>query len=119
MPEAVSSRGIRRTFAFDARGHGESDRAPTYRFLDFGNDAVAFLGTVVREPAVVIGHSLGAMTAIYAAANSPQLTLGAVLLEPPLYLPEAGLRDSKEMFTSVRNSAGKSQEELLQSGVAD
>jgi pimeloyl-ACP methyl ester carboxylesterase len=48
----------------DFRGHGLSDAVPTYSFDDGVADCAAVIDTLGLEDAVVIGHSLGGMTAI-------------------------------------------------------
>ncbi len=61
-------------YAPDFRGHGLSGRVPgRYDLRDYAADTAAFLAGVVREPAVVYGHSLGAEVAIMAAAMQPGL----------------------------------------------
>jgi pimeloyl-ACP methyl ester carboxylesterase len=45
----IDLRGRQRALAYDARGHGESDRAPCYRWTDFGEDAVSFVEGVCGE----------------------------------------------------------------------
>ena len=111
----------RHAYGYDARGHNDSGRASSYTFVDYGNDAVAFMKGIVREPALVLGHSLGAMTCVYLAANCPELVLRAFLVDSPIYAPEVGLktglRDEKEMFIGVRDAAGKPVEALVAQGV--
>lgn len=71
-------------FALDHRGHGKSGRVPPcYRVADFVADAVAFLDAQVPGPAVVLGHSLGAMVAAMVAAMRPGRVRAVVLEEPP------------------------------------
>jgi pimeloyl-ACP methyl ester carboxylesterase len=72
-------------YAPDLRGHGTSDRAPDdhYANADYARDIVAFL-KFIGEPAVVMGHSLGAMTAIVAAADYSEHMRGVILGDPPL-----------------------------------
>lgn len=54
--DVASVRGDRRAFAVDARGHGESSRAPgTYTFAQHADDAAASLEQVVGEPAILVG----------------------------------------------------------------
>jgi len=69
--------------AVDHRGHGRSSRAPgCYSVEEYVADGAA----VVREstePAVIIGHSLGALTALGAAAVVPECVRAIVLLDPP------------------------------------
>jgi pimeloyl-ACP methyl ester carboxylesterase len=61
-------------YAPDFRGHGLSGRVPgRYNLRDYAADTAAFLAGVVREPAVVYGHSLGGEVAIMAAAMQPGL----------------------------------------------
>ena len=71
-------------YALDARGHGESDRAPGgYLIEGYGGDAVAFCRDVVGRPAALVGHSLGGYTAAYVAATAPELVRGALLRAEP------------------------------------
>ncbi len=74
-------------FACDLRGHGKSGRAPgQYQLVDFGRDIVVFLRGCFTEPAVLVGVSLGAMTALEVACRAPKLVRALVLLDPPLYM---------------------------------
>ncbi len=73
-------------FAIDARGHGESSRTPgRYTWVDHANDLTSFLEQKIDRPAVLIGHSQGAMQALYAAANHPSKVAALVLEDPPLF----------------------------------
>lgn len=94
-----------RVIAVDHRGHGASSQGhPDYRVGDFVEDTVAFLQAHVAEPAVLIGHSLGAMTAAMVAARVPHLVQSLVLEDPPGTLLETGLKESRYylQFTGVR-----------------
>jgi pimeloyl-ACP methyl ester carboxylesterase len=72
-------------YAPSLRGHGKSGRARSgYSFGNFGADVTAFLEGQVCEPAVLVGFSLGACTALVAAARAPKLVRALVLLEPAL-----------------------------------
>lgn len=96
----------RRIFAVDARGHAHSGRvANGYRLVDYPRDQQAFLHEVVRELAVVIGHSLGGMNAIYIAAEIPELVRGIVVEDPPLYWAERDLGVFREIFQSLKKLA--------------
>lgn len=114
----VALRGRQRALAYDARGHGDSARAASYRFVDFGQDAIAFLDGVCQEPAILVGHSLGALTAAFVAGKRPDLTRGACLIEPPLYV-SSGLRDQRKDFEGRRSLAGLSIEELVAAGTPE
>lgn len=72
-------------YALDHRGHGRSGRAADgYRILDYSADEIAFLREVVGRPAIVMGHSLGAIIAIAIAADAPELVRAVILEDPPL-----------------------------------
>ncbi|MBC7821275.1 MAG: alpha/beta hydrolase [Planctomycetaceae bacterium] len=70
--------------ALDHRGHGGSSR-PKFGYLvrDYVRDAVAFVQEQVQGPAVLYGHSLGAMVAAGVAAELPKQVHGVVLEDPP------------------------------------
>jgi pimeloyl-ACP methyl ester carboxylesterase len=78
-----------RTIAFDARGHGRSGRAPDYSLRAFADDALRMLREIVKEPALIVGHSLGALAGLIAAADAPDLVRGLVLEDPALGYPKA------------------------------
>ena len=73
-----------RTVAYDARGHGKSGRATDYALRAFADDALRVVRDLVKTPAVLIGHSLGALAAIAVAAELPDRVKGLVLEDPPL-----------------------------------
>ena len=70
-------------YACDLRGHGKSGRAPSYRAMDYFPDTAAFIKHRIASPTVLLGHSGGAMAALGAAAQIPDLTRALVLLDPP------------------------------------
>src|SRR4051794_33061799 len=87
-------------YAPDLRGHGKSGRMDQdYRLIDYVKDIATFLRALVGAPAVVMGHSLGALTALGVAAQAPEQTRAIVLLDPPLYL--------RELPTTAREEAGQ------------
>ena len=70
--------------ALDHRGHGKSSRTDRqYLVRDYVRDAVAFVQNQVQGPAVLHGHSLGAMVAAAVAAALPDQVKGVVLEDPP------------------------------------
>lgn len=72
-------------FAPDFRGHGHSGRVPgAYQLRDYVRDTAAFLAGVVREPAVVYGHSLGGEVAVMLAAEYPALVRALLIGDAPL-----------------------------------
>ncbi|REK88978.1 alpha/beta hydrolase [Streptomyces inhibens] len=88
--------GTHRVFALDQRGHGLSDWPGEYGFERWRDDAIGFLRTLGLEQVTLIGHSLGALTALLLAAECPELVARLVLEEaapplpadPPQELPE-------------------------------
>ncbi len=95
--------------ALDFRGHGRSDRAPSYLVADHVRDIVAFLKAHVREPAVLYGHSLGALAAAGAAAAEPERVRAVVLEDPPA---EPLLKNIKKtvfhtLFSLLRSFGGR------------
>lgn len=74
-----------RVISYDARGHGQSDPAahqPEYRYIDYADDAVAVLDHLGIDRAVLIGHSMGAATAVRVALTHPERVSGLVLGAP-------------------------------------
>jgi pimeloyl-ACP methyl ester carboxylesterase len=83
------------TYALDLRGHGRSGHAPpAYRFVDYSRDVCAFLYNHLQRPAILLGHSLGAMVALHCAAEAPDLVQAVVLEEPPLYAAGTRLEET-------------------------
>jgi pimeloyl-ACP methyl ester carboxylesterase len=66
-------------YAPDFRGHGKSGHVPGhYQVRDYSADTAAFLAGVVREPAIIFGHSLGGYTALAVAAEHPDLARAVI-----------------------------------------
>jgi pimeloyl-ACP methyl ester carboxylesterase len=74
-----------RVIAPDARGHGGSEWMRDYSFESMRDDVVRFMERVGVLAAIVVGHSMGAVTAYDLAATRPDLIRLLVLEEmPPL-----------------------------------
>jgi pimeloyl-ACP methyl ester carboxylesterase len=66
-------------YAPDFRGHGTSGHTPGHYLLsDYVSDTATFLSAVVREPAVVYGHSLGGEVAMMLASEHPELVRAVI-----------------------------------------
>jgi pimeloyl-ACP methyl ester carboxylesterase len=79
-----------RVLRLDFRGHGASDRAPDgYRPAAYLGDAVTTIEQVAGQPCVVMGHSLGGITAATVAQQRPDLVRAVVMEDPPLRLAPA------------------------------
>ena len=69
-----------RLFVPDLRGHGKSGRVPRgYRGPDYSEDITRFLRERVPEPAVLFGHSLGGLLAMWVASHNPELVRALIL----------------------------------------
>lgn len=74
-----------RVVSYDARAHGESEPAPdpsAYEYSDLAADALAVLDAQGVERAVLIGHSMGAHTAVRVALEAPERVGGLVQITP-------------------------------------
>lgn len=95
---AATARGLApayRTIALDQRGHGRSARPPgPYTPDAYAADAIAAIEQLELGSAVVVGHSMGALTAWQCAVQRPDLTAGVVLCDMrAAALGEAGQRE--------------------------
>lgn len=69
----------------DARGHGLSDAPENgYAAADQAADLAGLIRALDLQRPAVIGHSMGGLTALYLAADFPDLLRCAVLEDPPL-----------------------------------
>lgn len=66
----------------DLRGHAASISQKKARLEDWCSDLEAVMHEAGLEKAIIVGHSLGAMIAMYFASHMPQRTVGAVFLDP-------------------------------------
>jgi pimeloyl-ACP methyl ester carboxylesterase len=70
-------------------------------------DLAAFIHTLHLGKVVVIGHSYGALTALFLAAKHPELVRALVLAEPPaisllMHLPSDEAKTGKAMFEDIQ-----------------
>ncbi|MFI6442038.1 alpha/beta fold hydrolase [Streptomyces sp. NPDC050759] len=71
-----------RVVSYDARGHGESTRRPaSVSRAAHVEDAVTLLRELDLAPAIIVGQSLGGLTAMLLAADHPGLVHSLVLVE--------------------------------------
>ena len=79
-----------RVTAYDLRGHGHSDAPPSgYTSAGHAADLAALHKALGLGPALLVGHSFGAVIATHAAVLYPDRVAGLVLSDP--YFP--GLAD--------------------------
>lgn len=90
---------------FDLRGHGLSARARSgYDVATMTRDLATVVERVVGAPAIVVGHSYGAVVAMNFAKEHPERVLKLVVVEAPL--PPTGLRELDDFL-------GKDPEQML------
>jgi pimeloyl-ACP methyl ester carboxylesterase len=85
LAEVLEERG-HRVLCLDLLGHGDSDRPPemwNYGMSSFGRQTIALLDHAGVDKAVIGGTSLGANTALEAAAAGPDRVRG-LLIEMPV-----------------------------------
>jgi pimeloyl-ACP methyl ester carboxylesterase len=81
----------------DARGHGKSSvPAYGYRYEDLANDVVALIQALRLATPILIGHSMGGMTAAVVANRDPKLLRCLILADPTFLSPKVQrqIRDS-------------------------
>ncbi|MEU4833514.1 alpha/beta hydrolase, partial [Streptosporangium sp. NPDC023615] len=90
--------------ATDARGHGGSGlpEGPVGPERHAADQALVLDDLGVTEPVVVIGHSMGALTAITLAATRPELVAALVLEDPPPHGMGAGPRGVPDWLAALR-----------------
>ncbi len=99
----------------DARGHGESSVPDSgYRYEDHANDVIGLINSLRLPPPVLLGHSMGGMTAAVVASRSPKLLRGLILADPTFLSikVQREIHDS-DVAEQHRRILGESLEELV------
>ena len=87
-------------------------------------DLAAFIHTLHLGKVVVIGHSYGALTALFLAAKHPELVRALVLAEPPaisllMHLPSAEAKTGKAMFEDIQRKMVAPMQQAFRKGDHD
>lgn len=92
-------------YVIDMPGHGESALLPnsTLALTDFADVLKTFIDKVIGQPAILVGHSLGAMTALQAAVTCPQLVQGVAALNAIYERPDEAAEDVQARAKSLLN----------------
>ncbi len=92
-----------RAACMDVRGHGESSTHwPDYSVAGVGSDLLALarsLGASSVAPAVIVGDSMSAGAAVWAAAEAPEVVAGLVLVDP--FVRGDGSLPQKLLFSAL------------------
>ncbi|HEX2085782.1 MAG TPA: alpha/beta hydrolase [Solirubrobacteraceae bacterium] len=98
-----------RVVAYDARGHGESEPAPSpdaYGYECLAADLIDVLDDRGVERAVLAGASMGAHTAIRLALEEPDLVAGLVLITPAFHPDHPPDLDRWDRLSDALRSGG-------------
>src|SRR3972149_7214336 len=80
-----------RVLAYDARGHGDSEKPPSgYHWQLFLDDLYGFVDALALERVFVIAHSASSVGALQLAANQPRLVSRLVAVGPTPFPAAAG-----------------------------
>jgi pimeloyl-ACP methyl ester carboxylesterase len=87
----------------DSRGHGNSS-APEdgYRYETLAGDVLSLIGALRLIKPILVGHSMGGMTAAVVAAQNPQ-QLQALVLADPAFLTSQRQREVYESDVAVQH----------------
>jgi len=105
-------------FAPDFRGHGKSSRvALGYRGPQYSEDIARLLSDRVGAPAVLFGHSLGGMSAMWVASHHPELVRALILGDNMIVVRSLQNPMYRTLFSSLRDLArsGGSVEQIAES----
>jgi len=77
-----------RVVSVDLRGHGQSDTpAGEYTIAGFADDVAWLCRELGLSKPVIVGHSMGGMTALEVAARHPDLISAIVVCDSPVAVP--------------------------------
>ncbi|HEY8077811.1 MAG TPA: alpha/beta hydrolase [Labilithrix sp.] len=99
----------------DARGHGGSS-APKhgYHYDDLASDVVGLVRGLALARPVLVGHSMGGMTAAVAASRDARLLRGVVLVDPTFLEPERQREvHASDVAGEHRRALGRSKSDLV------
>jgi N-formylmaleamate deformylase len=102
----------------DLRGHGKSE-APEggYTLENLGVELASLIQTLELNKPTVLGHSLGAVTALVMAGLYPELPGSLILEDPPPFWDVNHFSDSETDFEEwIAGIKHKTREEILQEG---
>jgi pimeloyl-ACP methyl ester carboxylesterase len=99
----------------DSRGHGDSSAPPHgYRYEDLANDVEGLLRGLALSRPVLLGHSMGGMTAAVVASRRAAVLRGLILVDPTFLNPERQreVRDS-DVADQHRRALGLLKSDLV------
>lgn len=113
----------RLVITIDLRGHGNADPLITpISIPTLADDLAQIVRKVAQRPAVLIGHSLGAVIALDFAVRAPALTAGLILEDPAFALcsgPNATANLAEAVREATEHTRNTSYVALMTQGRAD
>jgi pimeloyl-ACP methyl ester carboxylesterase len=103
----------------DARGHGNSSTPlKGYRYQDHAGDVVGLIQGLRLAAPVLLGHSMGGMTAAVIASQTATAIRGVILADPNFLEPRASARSSRERCRPATPSAPQFKQERSAGSIA-
>jgi lipase len=120
VAEALASRFD--VYAYDTRGHGDSDKPPpdaeNYHWRNLVADLGGFCDALGLRGAAITGHSSGGAAAAYLAATHPEYVSLLVLFEPIIFpaqfLPPEGRRNELAEGARKRRQVWRDTDEIVE-----
>ncbi|XP_038997694.1 pheophytinase, chloroplastic-like [Hibiscus syriacus] len=104
-----------KVYAIDLLGFGWSEKAIIeYDAMIWRDQVVDFLKEIVKEPAVLVGNSLGGFTALVAAVGLPEQVVGLVLLNNAGQFGDTKAKNTKSEETFLQKTILKPLKEIFQ-----
>lgn len=105
----------------DARGHGLSSIPSSgYSYENLAADVIGLINALELDKPVLLGHSMGGMTAAVIASQQPRLLRGLILVDPTFLTPQL----QQEVYESNvadqhRNILNRNKEDYLAERLRD
>jgi pimeloyl-ACP methyl ester carboxylesterase len=118
LPTRYFARHGKNVLAIDLPGHGRSGGAPLESIVDMADWIIAVLDAAGLSRAALVGHSLGSLIAIAAAARHPERVRAIALVGPTVPMPVSDFlldkaHDNSHMAIDMLNFWGYSKSAQL------
>ncbi|KAL6436410.1 hypothetical protein ACFW04_004732 [Cataglyphis niger] len=102
LSKTIHQKTKRKVIAVDARNHGDSPHTSNMSYEDMTEDVIQLLNNLEFEKAILLGHSMGALTAMYTALNFPQHVEKLAIIDmSPIRSPSSSLLLIKKIFEAM------------------
>jgi pimeloyl-ACP methyl ester carboxylesterase len=101
-----------RVVSLDLRGHGESDKPEgDYPIAAYASDIAELMKQLDLGKAVIVGHSMGGITALQLAADHPDTVAAIVMVDPAPLKPPAEQQEALEGLVAATRAGQKEPRE--------